>query len=664
MENDTDTNINIIKNKKYIYITANMLLSLSLIALGLASDRWILIIPFFFVIALTPLFQEKNIFKLGFIGKLFLALPFAILSRSWEVPGTAFDFTTMFYIALYLQALAVLRFYSGEIQKIIPGIAGYTAVGIAGCGVKFTDDIIYLVLCVLYSLTLFFALRLQLSVNKDKVKPQKFSIIAIASTFILTITVTVISVLLLRTYYRDINRLFVNWVRNFVIGTSVGFSDSAKLGSITGKWKGPYATEIALRAFSESAPGYLRGKTFSTYTKGEWLAFGGATDKNTSKIEGGKTGERLFVFENYNEPLNPDAPDMRVITDSRYKAHFFLPLNTSAVITRCEKVGQREGNILLAKRFPTTKGYGIFTQKNMPVINEVDKRFSILPQNDILRYTLRNTIKKFSRKAATTKEKVIAIKNFFATYYKYKLGITFVETGDPMVQFLTYKKHGHCELFASAGTLLLRYLNVPARYVTGFVCEEKNEYGNVWIARDKHAHAWVEYYDSVDKKWKTAEFTPPAGLPTMEKPLGANDLWEYITSLWTYVKGLGFSGIVNNLMYYLGKWGEWLIGAWWRVLLLVILLGAFIYQRTRGKVKHKSILDYRSKFPDKIEEMRRKFAMIQKDLSAKHLGKEDDETLENYAGRILQSELEDKERIAAFIKKFSQMRYSNWNKDL
>ncbi|WP_246196458.1 DUF3488 and transglutaminase-like domain-containing protein [Aquisphaera giovannonii] len=63
---------------------------------------------------------------------------------------------------------------------------------------------------------------------------------------------------------------------------------------------------------------------------------------------------------------------------------------------------------------------------------------------------------------------------------------------DPVVDFLTNRHEGHCEYFASALTLLLRSVGIPARMVNGFKGGDWNEITQMMSVRQKHAHSWVE----------------------------------------------------------------------------------------------------------------------------------------------------------------------------
>jgi hypothetical protein len=72
--------------------------------------------------------------------------------------------------------------------------------------------------------------------------------------------------------------------------------------------------------------------------------------------------------------------------------------------------------------------------------------------------------------------------------------------------FLTIKQ-GFCEYFASAMTMLLRELGVPARYVVGYLPGQQQPDGS-WVVERSASHAWVEVYFN-DHGW--VEFDPTPG---------------------------------------------------------------------------------------------------------------------------------------------------------
>lgn len=81
---------------------------------------------------------------------------------------------------------------------------------------------------------------------------------------------------------------------------------------------------------------------------------------------------------------------------------------------------------------------------------------------------------------------------------------------DPIEYFVERSKKGYCMHYASAATLMLREMGVPARYVSGyyvspadFIATDNGYVGNIM---DNAAHAWVEIY--LDKiGWVPIEVT-------------------------------------------------------------------------------------------------------------------------------------------------------------
>jgi hypothetical protein len=99
--------------------------------------------------------------------------------------------------------------------------------------------------------------------------------------------------------------------------------------------------------------------------------------------------------------------------------------------------------------------------------------------------------------------------------------------------FLDKNKKGYCAHYASAATLIFRYMGIPARYCEGYAVSFDNvidngelvegenysdyysgysEMGKTGVVdvnvTDAAAHAWVEIYDK-DKGWVICDVTPP-----------------------------------------------------------------------------------------------------------------------------------------------------------
>jgi transglutaminase-like putative cysteine protease len=63
-----------------------------------------------------------------------------------------------------------------------------------------------------------------------------------------------------------------------------------------------------------------------------------------------------------------------------------------------------------------------------------------------------------------------------------------------LVHFLTRSRSGYCQHFASAMTLMLRYLGVPSRVAAGFTSGTYDQKTREWTVTDHDAHTWVEVW--------------------------------------------------------------------------------------------------------------------------------------------------------------------------
>lgn len=90
----------------------------------------------------------------------------------------------------------------------------------------------------------------------------------------------------------------------------------------------------------------------------------------------------------------------------------------------------------------------------------------------------------------------VDITDFLKDNYAYSLN-TDNGTTNPVMTFLTETKSGHCALYASAMTLMLRSMDIPARYCTGFIAPHTDG-ANTAVLKSKNLHAWCEvYFDEI-----------------------------------------------------------------------------------------------------------------------------------------------------------------------
>lgn len=111
--------------------------------------------------------------------------------------------------------------------------------------------------------------------------------------------------------------------------------------------------------------------------------------------------------------------------------------------------------------------------------------------------------------------KTARLEQYLHDAYDYTLIPETGNVGQPLSIFLFDSRRGHCEYFATALAVMLRSEGVPARIVNGFYTDEFNPVGGFTVARQAHAHSWVEAW--IQGRWVRFDATP-AGV--MSPPAG------------------------------------------------------------------------------------------------------------------------------------------------
>ena len=123
---------------------------------------------------------------------------------------------------------------------------------------------------------------------------------------------------------------------------------------------------------------------------------------------------------------------------------------------------------------------------------------------------------------------------------------------DPIEDFFKNHRTGHCQLYASALTVMLRSQNIPARLVVGFYGGEYNQLNECYMVRERHAHAWVEAYippeDCTEAMFATGgagpggawlRLDPTSNINSIETLVSNGEALEMARALWQdYILGM------------------------------------------------------------------------------------------------------------------------------
>lgn len=390
------------------------------------------------------------------------------------------------------------------------------------------------------------------------------------------------------TFLRGHQEELERWLTNYLIETDLalqrqGFSGTGGIRDIS-QTRMDNQNAISLRISSPVRPGYLRGQAFSRFNSDRWY--------NPHPVQEFIPAPRLWDGDSRAEPrrayhLSPmplDQSQTMVIwnSESRVNRYLFLPRQTAAIITTAPSLSIQSPEIILNAG---EEGVGAYQVILDPSLRSQDQ--DSLNEDSTLPRDLPPVVSERAKELFTPLrgdgERIQAVQAYFRGNYRYNLNANVPPDRDKLEFFLTEGREGNCEFFATATALLLRQAGIPARYVTGFVVSDQNAVDNLWLARHKDAHAWVEAYDRDRRDWVIVESTPADGVPTPHEIPRWQQWNEAAQQIWSLAVDYVQSGHV---------WG-WLLRNWSRVpaVLLVLWLLRYLWRlrRRRQEVRAQSI---------------------------------------------------------------------------
>lgn len=188
-------------------------------------------------------------------------------------------------------------------------------------------------------------------------------------------------------------------------------------------------------------------------------------------------------------------------TDISYKIETGLGhLSTSAMLNK------HDSAVIMVKSLDSLEA------KEIPASAVPAQTASIYEKYTQLPATITPRVKKLAedltKELDNNYDKSKAIETYLSKNYPY----TLVPGNPPRTRdfvdyFLFEGKKGYCTYYASAMTVLLRCIDIPARYVEGYILPPETKDG-VYQVTNQQAHAWVEVYFN-DYGWIPFEPTSP-----------------------------------------------------------------------------------------------------------------------------------------------------------
>lgn len=188
---------------------------------------------------------------------------------------------------------------------------------------------------------------------------------------------------------------------------------------------------------------------------------------------------------------------LKAVTDSSSPVDYYLDSLTGAIETH--EAGERVelDSYALAYDHPS---YSLTKLQDSTIDYLVMDEFTQLPES--LPARVGELAEEITAPYETGYEKVRAIERYFSSN-----GFTYDTTGiavpgegeDYVDQFLFDTRIGYCDNFSTAMVVMLRTLDIPARWVKGFTSGELTEPGSeddfdVYEVTNANAHSWVEVF--------------------------------------------------------------------------------------------------------------------------------------------------------------------------
>jgi len=235
---------------------------------------------------------------------------------------------------------------------------------------------------------------------------------------------------------------------------------------------------------------YLRGVSLGVYEKNTWESVSSAAYRAE-----GVQGEPLL-------PVGDGASMLEVRTDSGspllYTTYYLSELPTDAQ-TVDDAYVQNSMRVTSYTMF-----FSPYLQNLTPMPTEYDRfvaeQYLQIPEE------LQEPLAEIVAAAGLQQASAETVANYVRSSGVYDLNTPSIPNGEEFVLYFLQESHrGYCVHFASATTMLLRSVGIPARYVTGYlVSGPVNQWNEVTEA---DAHAWVEYY-AAGQGWMPLDPTP------------------------------------------------------------------------------------------------------------------------------------------------------------
>lgn len=547
------------KIKNYLNTVMVTTITLGLFSLTLMEEHSMLFLSSITTVTIISLFIT---FKKTFnISKLKWNLTAVLLVILFLVDYIVLSSSFLGSISRFMSILIVLKLFDMHLTKDYWILYALVLFEILAASAS-TVSIVFMVLLILYIINTIWAMLI-FNLNDDLIENTATQQILIPEGlfskwfFFTTIGLTFFSIITAMAIFFIMPRIGVGLFDIKTLDTvkTSGFSDDIDLGTL-GPVKLDQTVVMRISFDDNKLPNghlYVKGLTHDYYSGKGW-------QRSNEPLTTAKRSRGLYNRNEYSFTIDES-------TDKLLKQHIQLePLSVNVVFS----IGQaqvvigkftkllysKSGTVHMTTAPYSKKEYTVFS-RNVSENLGLD-RLQESPTN-LQRFLNTENFHIYieSLALAITEDfginddysKAKAIEKFLTENYKYSLDAPKGEIDDPIADFLFSTKTGYCEHYASSMVTLLRYNEIPARIVTGFIDGSWNDYGNFLTIRNRDAHSWVEAY-IYNRGWVRFDPTPSAGFGASVITVGAFE--QFTDSLiwrWNrYIIGYSIKDQVKSAM--------------------------------------------------------------------------------------------------------------------
>lgn len=373
---------------------------------------------------------------------------------------------------------------------------------------------------------------------------------------------------------RVVSQYNPQWLADWLAQGLDPFENRTQIGQI-GRIETSRRIVIRLQTTNNLAPPeYLREAAYQLYNSSVW--YSGSTKSDFAPVAEDPFGSGTFT-------LLPGQRNPRTVKIACYlpggRSLLPLPGDTGTIEHLQAYLLQKNA---MGSLFATGPGlviydafYGSGTSMESPPDTNEDLR---VPDKE--KPALAQIISDLHLEGMSRRKALESIGHYFGTQFKYSLWQQQPKRKDTNVtdvtRFLITTHKGHCEYFATATVLLLRELNIPARYAVGYAVHEPS--GSGYVVRESDAHAWCRVWDQERNRWEDFDTTPGIWF-AMEREQRSS--LQFFYDAWSRVV-FEFS----KFRWGQGRFREYL--PWVLVPVLVLLLYQIIFRSARRRARLKS----------------------------------------------------------------------------